>query len=178
MKKLKITLGILGGLMTVVLLLTIVLAISQKSDASPYSPAAGEAVPESSFTGESISCAGDSTALSLVLPEGWEYHITEYTKGCNNFGISFWPKGQKGQISLYCYTGGFGVCGTGLKSEKITLAGQQASQGTYDNHSVWDFISFEDHVGCVVLNEEIQSWWDSYAEEAMAILNTIEIIDS
>ena len=44
-----------------------------------------------------------------------------------------------GQIELFCIDG-FGVCGTGLETEEITLAGYTAYMGTFDEHEHWDYI--------------------------------------
>ncbi|MEE1030990.1 MAG: hypothetical protein U0L12_02490 [Ruminococcus sp.] len=114
--------------------------------------------------------------MRIRLPEDWEYMKTEYSSESYHFGISFWPKGEKeGKLSLYCYTSGFGVCGTGLEEKEITVAGMNAVQGTYDNHKVWDFISFRDsYENYAILNDGADAWWDSYRDEAMEILETIE----
>lgn len=51
-------------------------------------------------------------------------------------------KNGEGIISLY--HGFFGVCGTGLKEEKGTLAGHPVHYGYYDGEPQWSFISFDD----------------------------------
>lgn len=115
--------------------------------------------------------------MSLKMIGGWEYEINEYTKDCVNFGISFWPKGHsEGKVSLQYYPNGFGVCGTGLSGENITIGGYKAYKGTYDNNRVWDFISFQDVQGSyVVMNEGANTWWNEYGNEAMFILATVNI---
>lgn len=73
------------------------------------------------------------------------------------------------------YIESFGVCGTGLESEEITLAGEKASVGTYDEHEFWDFISFtgeNEHI--VALTSSVESWWPEYDEQVMEILDTLK----
>lgn len=115
--------------------------------------------------------------MRLTLPDGWDYAISEYSEGASSFGISFWPKGYTdAKLNLSYWVGGFGVCGTGLEQEEITLAnGLSAWQGTYDGHAVWDFICFKGTPGSyVVLNEGAEAWWAMFGDEAMRILGSAQ----
>lgn len=113
--------------------------------------------------------------IFLNIPKGWEYE-TEDKDGSNDFCIAFWPAGQsEGKIKVWYYEA-FGVCGTGLKQENITLSRYEAYQSTYDNKAVWDFISLKGVPGqYVVINEGADTWWSEYGEEAMDILNTLVV---
>ena len=115
--------------------------------------------------------------ISLTIPDGWEYYA-EDSGDENDFCIAFWPEGQtEGKIKVWYYDS-FGVCGTGLKEEKITIGEYEAYQGTYDNRKTWNFISFLGMPGSyVVLNEGTDTWWSEYGEEAMQILATVKIAD-
>lgn len=106
--------------------------------------------------------------VTIDLPESWEYEIEENE-------LRIWPKGQtKGKITILYHEGLFGVCGTGLTTEKITLGGQKASKGTYDGDKMWMFITFEDEANPYVIRSDgADVWWDVYGEEAMEILGTI-----
>ena len=90
--------------------------------------------------------------ISLTIPDGWEYYA-EDSGDENDFCIAFWPEGQtEGKIKVWYYDS-FGVCGTGLEEEKITIGEYEAYQGTYDNRKTWNFISFLGMPGSyVVLN--------------------------
>lgn len=115
--------------------------------------------------------------ISLTIPDGWEYYA-EDSGDENDFCIAFWPEGQtEGKIKVWYYDS-FGVCGTGLEEEKITIGEYEAYQGTYDNRKTWNFISFLGMPGSyVVLNEGTDTWWSEYGEEAMQILATVKIAD-
>ncbi len=109
----------------------------------------------------------------LPLPDGWEYETLDD-------GIRFYPTGQDGHLRL-SYTNAFGVCGTGLQYDTVTLGGYETEQGTYDNRDVWSYIVLPEEwytVGdYVILNEGADAWWDDYGDEAMAILDGIRIYE-
>ena len=120
---------------------------------------------------------GDA-GMTLQLPSGWAWETVAYSEDTQTFGIRFWPReSPAGALYVACCPDGFGVCGTGLEQEKITLAtGLEGWQGTYDNHKVWDFISFRDlDLDYVVMNENAEIWWDTYGSQAMDILDTLHL---
>lgn len=119
--------------------------------------------------------AGNNANIALTVPYDWEY-TTEKREDDGEFCIAFWPEGQsEGKIKVWFYEA-FGVCGTGLVQEKITLGKHEAYKGIYDNKKVWDFISLIGTPGSyVVVNEGADAWWDEYGREAMQILNTLVV---
>ncbi len=127
---------------------------------------------------ERVSYSHGTVSLSISIPEGWEYEIEEYQEGGANFGINFRPTDQTEGILKFHYHEFFGVCGTGLSEEIITLGEYEARQGTFDNGKVWDFISLRNEEGVyVIMNNGADHWLKEYMEEAMEILNTIHIGD-
>lgn len=114
--------------------------------------------------------------ISLTIPDNWEY---EFLKGESDadYCIAFWPKGEEGKLKmLYCDF--FGICGTGLETEDITLGDYKAYTCTYGNTSLWEFIIFYDTQGSyVVMNEGAEKWWSRYGEEAMEILATVKLAE-
>ncbi len=114
--------------------------------------------------------------LSLLLPKTWESRVQEET-GSFSFSVDIWPKGAKsGTIRIQYQDFLFGVCGTGLAQQRVTLAGYLAEKGTYDGRKVWDYICFSDTPGTyVILNSGADVWWDEYGEEAMEILSTLKV---
>ena len=115
--------------------------------------------------------------ISVTLMDGWEYDIVDETD-TNEFAINIYPAGQSENKLRIAYFNGFGVCGTGLAQEQIMLGRYEAWMGTYDNRSVWDFISLQGLPGdYAILNEGGEKWWEEYGEEAMQILATLKVAD-
>ena len=115
--------------------------------------------------------------ISLTLKEGWEYDIVD-EPDTKEFAVNIYPAGQKDNKLRIAYFNGFGVCGTGLKQEEIILGEYDAWLGTYDNNTVWDFISIKDTFGdYAIINEGGKKWWSEYGDEAMQILETLKVAD-
>lgn len=148
-------------------------------------------LPEPDPVGETqtVSYELNYMKMSLELPDGWGYALTGvpaddgeiHAQPADIMGIRFWPDAAEdmggGALALYYYADLFGVCGTGLQTQEITLdSGLTGSMGTYDNAAVWDFISFYDTPGSyVVMNEGANGWWDEYGGQAMAIIHSIRV---
>ena len=115
--------------------------------------------------------------IALTLKEGWEYDIVDEA-GTKEFAVNIYPAGQKDNKLRIAHFGSFGVCGTGLKQEEIKLGKYDAWMGTYDNNTVWDFISIKDTFGdYAIINEGGKKWWNEYGDEAMQILETLKVAD-
>ena len=114
-----------------------------------------------------VEYAENGAFIRLSIPESWSYAIT-YTEGA---GITFWPTGrEEGKLFFGYYPDLFAVCGTGLESTELLLAGQKATAGTYDGRALWDFISFDEHFA--VWGQGHESWWAEYGDTAMEILDS------
>ena len=115
--------------------------------------------------------------ISVTLKDGWEYDIVDEAD-TNEFAINIYPAGQSQNKIRLAYFNGFGVCGTGLEQETIMLGRYEAWMGTYDNNTVWDFISLQGLPGdYAILNEGGEKWWSEYGEDAMQILATLKVAD-
>lgn len=143
--------------------------------------AAGETqVPtEDVLAGIKVFAPGPYGELSLILPGDWVYQ--PYASGSENsnsgsYGMWIRPADQEtGYIDL-CYMRFFGVCGTGLKQEDMTLAGDNASVGTYDDHGAWDFIVFQGVNEGIWAQNVMADTWPSYQlDQALSILDTLQI---
>lgn len=136
---------------------------------------------EDEKTWERVESSKNFRRISLAIPTGWRYTTSiGGDASSEEFGISFWPEGEKDSAIDVGYHSAWGVCGTGLEQTKITLGDYSAVQGTYDNKKVWDFIQFhvEDTKGSyVALSVGAEAWWDEYGTEAMEILATIKITE-
>ena len=113
--------------------------------------------------------------IALQLPESWAYDITYLDDpeldADISAGITFWPLGrEEGKLFLGWYPDRFAVCGTGLETDEMILAGQKATVGTYDDRALWDFISFGEYFA--VWGQNHEAWWEEYGEKAMEILDT------
>ncbi len=113
--------------------------------------------------------------ITLQLPESWTYAITELDDETVDAGIAggitFWPLGQEeGKLFFGYYPDLFAVCGTGLETTEIMLAGQKATVGTYDDRPLWDFIRFGESFAVWGQGHEV--WWAEYGERAMEILDS------
>lgn len=118
--------------------------------------------------------SGDFSNITLSLPYNWDFE-TERTDD-RNYAVYIWPKERKRGKLKIMVTEQFGVCGTGLTEEIITLGEYKACKGAYKDS--WDFISYLDTpCSYVVLNEDADEWWNEYGEEAMLILSTAKIAD-
>ncbi len=117
-----------------------------------------------------VAFKSNTADVFLPIPDGWEYEQLDD-------GMRFWPQGHKQNPLRLYHTSFFGVCGTGLQCDTITLGGAEAEQGTYDNHTLWDYIvlpkEWYQHGDYVILNEGADVWWNDYGDEAMAILDGI-----
>ena len=115
--------------------------------------------------------------ISVTLKDGWEYEVVDEPDSVE-FSINIYPAGQSQNKIRIAYFNGFGVCGTGLEQEPIMLGRYEAWMGTYDNNTVWDFISLQGLPGdYAILNEGGEKWWSEYGEDAMQILATLKVAD-
>ena len=115
--------------------------------------------------------------ITLSIPESWAYAVTSIDEESLDAGIAggitLWPLGrEEGKLFFGYYPDRFAVCGTGLESEEMVLAGQKVSVGTYDGGRLWDFISFGEYFA--VWGQGHGAWWSEYGDIAMAILDTAQ----
>ena len=127
-----------------------------------------------------ISSYHDALRMGLPYVSGWEYGVETYGTAITGFGLRFRPVGTEGWIQLLRYEDPFGVCGTGLETEQVTLDnGVEVTQGTYDNRSVWDFMTWENGSHLVAQTDTgVADWWDQYGAQAMKILSGATLEDA
>ncbi len=120
-----------------------------------------------------VAWTGAGAKILLEIPGTWEYDLVPAEPDGYAGGIIFWPRGrEEGKLRFEYYPNGFGVCGTGLESTVMTVAGRTVSAGTYDKENLWTFLSFGDDFA--VWGENHESWWAEYGDEAMEILNSAQ----
>ena len=111
--------------------------------------------------------------MALTLEAGWDCEIEPFDEDSDCFGIAFWPEGQDGRIRVLFYPDGdFGVCGTGLTSEKTAWSmGLEACINSYDDMQSWSFISFDGLPGTyIILSEGASGWTREQMDQAMIFL--------
>ncbi len=121
-----------------------------------------------------VTAYGGVTSLSIHIPKGWEYEVKNIDGEYKEYGIYFHPKGEVGRLYLN-YQTALGLCGTGLETEKITVAGYDCDKLTWDGKPVWDMIDFNVDFGAVNVRNDNATWLDERYDEAMQILDSIKI---
>ncbi len=117
----------------------------------------------------------DGITIELNIPNGWNYEEVEESKNDDfKFALNFYKNSKEKNATLYFYSNMFGVCGTGLTNEKITLNnGKEADVGYYDGNKDWSFISFyELNRNIAFINNGLDS---SEAKELLYFAKTINI---
>ncbi len=138
---------------------------------------------DASVKWEKVSKGTEDAYFSVYLPEGWNYEeLTQNSYGEliseGTFGISIYNENAPEDTVTVKFTSFFGVCGTGLTTQDITLGDYKAHKGIYDGNPTFDYIVFEDTSGYyVIYNNTDMDWWSKYGDTLMEILDTIEIAE-
>ena len=127
---------------------------------------------------ETVTASGTAGTLRVQVPDGWKYEVCpEGTLDGSetDFGVKLWPdSGSDSCVQLY-WSDSFGVCGTGLKEETLTLAGDSVSAGYYDGDKNWTFLSFQGkNRGIVAWADPNAGWFADKGDQLLAVLDTVE----
>lgn len=138
-------------------------------------PVSAEGTVDQEMT--TVGIGGPYGEITVGKLDGWSIEAAPVDSGklsYGHYGLILKPEDAKdGQIEVFCIDG-FGVCGTGLETEEITLAGYTAYMGTYDDHDHWDYILIKgEKPEIVAQHTECDSWTDVMWEEALSILDTV-----
>ena len=134
-------------------------------------------------TGETASYTSGYVDLALTLPEGWKWEAVQDKSGGTE-GVRFWcPDDKALDFRLLCWTKGFGICGTGVTSEEITLANgmkvwQHTEENTEKGTMVMADIFFEDVPGSYVASPSdtmTTEVWNANRDELLNILGTVQL---
>ena len=135
--------------------------------------------PQPVITGETATYTSGYVDMALTIPEGWQWESVQ-DKSMSTEGIRFRKTGDKAvSFELLCWRNGYGICGTGVTSEELTLSGgQKVWQHTEENDgSLWLNLYFENTPGdyvCAPTGTMTKETWDSCRDEVLAILNTAQ----
>lgn len=124
-----------------------------------------------------VSITGPYGSIQITLPEEWKYEmcpVDDEKLIYGDYGIHIYPEdADKGFIEIV-YNSSFGVCGTGLREEERTIAGDTAFVGYYDGSAIWDFVTFGGRNKCIVAQTyQTDGWQAGRQEEVMEILDTL-----
>ena len=121
--------------------------------------------------------------MALDLPEGWSWEQVSDNGTDKTEGIRFYKTDDPTvSYTLLCWTGGYGICGTGVTEQDLTLSGgQRVWQYTEGGQStVWVNIAFQGVPGSYVCMPDDNgvmgsAAWDGCRDEVLAILGTAQI---
>lgn len=169
------------SLLALTLLLSACGTVSPAPAAAPEAPAAPSAAQAPDAPDDSSAATPPEEAaqlpvqvtagrVSLSLPEGWVYE--ERADDTQGWTLAFGPSEDTRRVLLRDYSGGFGVCGTGLTETELLLqSGGTAQVGFYDGGSCWCFVSFGD--SWAALNDQFPEW----SGQALEVLATVLFTD-
>lgn len=122
--------------------------------------------------------------MALQLPEGWSWETVSDNGSDKTEGIRFYKTADTAvSYTLLCWTGGYGICGTGVTSEELTLANgmkvwQHTEQDTEKGTMVMADIFFEDAPGSYVASPSdtmTTEVWNANRDELLSILGTVQL---
>ena len=122
--------------------------------------------------------------MALELPEGWSWETVSDNGSDKTEGIRFYKTADTAvSYTLLCWTGGYGICGTGVTSEELTLANgmkvwQHTEENTEKGTMVMADIFFEDAPGSYVASPSdtmTTEVWNANRDELLSILGTVQL---
>ena len=122
--------------------------------------------------------------MALQLPEGWSWETVSDNGSDKTEGIRFYKTADTAvSYTLLCWTGGYGICGTGVTSEELTLANgmkvwQHTEQDAEKGTMVMADIFFEDAPGSYVASPSdtmTTEVWNANRAELLSILGTVQL---
>lgn len=122
--------------------------------------------------------------MALELPEGWSWETVSDDGDSKTEGIRFYKTDDTTvSYTLLCWTGGYGICGTGVTSEELTLANgmkvwQHTEEDTEKGTMVMADIFFEDVPGSYVASPSetmTTEVWNANRDALLSILGTAQI---
>ena len=134
----------------------------------------------SEITGQLAEYTRDHVDMALTIPDGWAFETLEKD---GQAGLRFWKTDDDAvDFRLTCWLDGYGICGTGVTEQELTLSGgQTAWQYTEGvNNNVWVNVVFRGTPGSYVCMPDDdgamdRAVWDGCRDEVLAILGTAQI---
>ena len=132
------------------------------------------------ITGQLAEYTEGNVDVALTIPDGWWWETLEEE---GQSGLRFGKTGERSvAFRLTCWLDGYGICGTGVTEQDLTLSGgQRVWQYTEGGQStVWVNIAFQGVPGSYVCMPDDNgvmgsAAWDGCRDEVLAILGTAQI---
>jgi hypothetical protein len=166
-----------------VLALAVVTSLSGCSTKAPDNDPTGSIDapdPAPAVTGETATYTSGYVDMALTIPEGWQWEAVQRS-GTTTEGIRFWKTDNKAlDFELLCWRNGYGICGTDVTSEELTLSGgQKVWQHTEESDDgLWLNLYFESVPGdyvCQFADSVLdKAAWEAGRDEVLAILGTAQ----
>lgn len=143
-------------------------------------PQVSPAPDPSEITGQLAEYTRDHVDMALTIPDGWAFETLEED---GQAGLRFWKTDDDAvDFRLTCWLDGYGICGTGVTEQELTLSGgQRVWQYTEGGQStVWVNIAFQGVPGSYVCMPDEDgvmdsAAWDGCRDEVLTILGTAQI---
>jgi len=132
------------------------------------------------ITGQLAEYTQGNVDVALTIPDGWWWETLEEE---GQSGLRFGKTGERSvAFRLTCWMDGYGICGTGVTEQELTLSGgQRVWQYTEGGQStVWVNIAFCGVPGSYVCMPDDDGGmgsaaWEGCRDEVLAILGTAQI---
>ena len=132
------------------------------------------------ITGQLAAYTQGNVDVALTIPDGWWWETLEEE---GQSGLRFGKTGERSvAFRLTCWLDGYGICGTGVTEQELTLSGgQRVWQYTEGGQStIWVNIAFQGVPGSYVCMPDDDgamdsAAWDGCRDEVLAILGTAQI---
>ena len=143
-------------------------------------PAVDSPPEPTEITGQLAAYTEGNVDVALTIPDGWWWETLEEE---GQSGLRFGKTGERSvAFRLTCWLDGYGICGTGVTEQDLTLSGgQRVWQYTEGGQStVWVNIAFQGVPGSYVCMPDDNgvmgsAAWDGCRDEVLAILGTAQI---
>ena len=88
-------------------------------------PQVSPAPDPSEITGQLAEYTRDHVDMALTIPDGWAFETLEED---GQAGLRFWKTDDDAvDFRLTCWLDGYGICGTGVTEQELTLSGGQTA---------------------------------------------------
>lgn len=143
-------------------------------------PPVGSPPEPQEITGQLAEYTAGHVDMALTIPDGWAWETVEED---GQAGLRF-RKTDDGTVSfrLTCWLDGYGICGTDVTEQDLTLSGgQRVWQHTEEiGENIWVNIAFQDTPGsyvCMPGENGVmdKAAWDACRDTVLAILGTAQL---